>query len=158
VKTYKRSLFELIKGVVIAFVTGVVVSMIIGIFTRNAIFARGVPALLTSALLYIAIFSEDVFYELETDGLFRSYKRRILQHTFDLKNCYIAYRRKSEGGFPPTHDITLTIMDAAGEGDEVSLDCGPLGLTQFTEMWREMENFAIKDTEVLSAKADSASS
>ncbi|MDR0399379.1 MAG: hypothetical protein LBH51_00370, partial [Treponema sp.] len=61
---------------------------------------------------------------------------------------------KSEGGFPPTHDITLTIMDTAGEGDEVSLDCGPLGLNQFTEMWKEMEHFAIKDKEVLSAKAD----
>jgi hypothetical protein len=132
--------------------------MIIGIFTRDDLFGLGIPALLTIALLYIAIFSEDVFFELEPDGLFRFYKRRILQNTFDLKNCYITYYRKSEGGFPPTHDITLTIMDTAGEGDEVSLDCGPLGLNRFTEMWREMENFASKDAEVLSAKADSASS
>jgi hypothetical protein len=158
VKTYKRSPVELIKGIVIALVTGVAASIIIGIFTPSPLFGLGVPALLSIALLYIAIFSEDVFFELEPDGLFRSYKRRILQHTFDLKNCYIAYRRKSEGGFPPTHDITLTILDTAGEGEEVSLDCGSLGLNQFTEMWREMENFALKNREVLSAKADSASS
>jgi hypothetical protein len=132
--------------------------VIIRIFTRSALLGLGVPALLTIALLYIAIFSEDVFFELEPDGLFRYYKRRILQHTFDHKNCSIAYRRKSEGGFPPTNDITLTIMDTMGEGGEVSFDCGPLGLNRFTEMWREMGNFAIKDTEVLSVKADSTSS
>jgi hypothetical protein len=158
VKTYKRSIVELIKGIVIALVTGVVASIIIGLFTSNVLFGLGVPALLAIALLYIAIFSEDVFFELEPDGLFRFYKRRILQHSFDLKQCYIGYHRKSEGGFPPTHDITLTILDTAGEGEEVSLDCGSLGLNQFTEMWEEMEHFAIKNTEVLSAKADSASS
>jgi hypothetical protein len=141
---------------VIALGTGFAAYMILGIFTSNALFGLGIPLLLTVSILYITLFSEDVHFELEPDGLFRSYKRRILQHTFDLKNCYVGYHRKSEGGFPPTHDITLTIVDTA-EGEETRLDCGPLGLNQFNEMFREMENFAIKDTKVLSANADSAS-
>jgi hypothetical protein len=106
--------------------------------------------------LYITVFSEDIYFELEPDGMFRYYKRRTLQNTFNLKNCYITYHRKSEGGFPPTHNITMTIVDAA-EGGETGLDCSPLGLHQFNEMFGEMENFTIKDTTVLSADTNSAS-
>jgi hypothetical protein len=106
--------------------------------------------------LYITVFSEDIYFELRTDGLFRYYKRRVLQNTFNLKNCYITYRRKSESGFPPTHDITLTIVNA-DDGEETGLDCSPLGLRQFNEMFREMENFTIKDTAVLSADTNSVS-
>jgi hypothetical protein len=155
-KTYKRSLFELGKGIVIAFFVGAAAYVITGIFTSSALFTFGISALFTLSILYITVFSEDIYFELEPDGLFRYYKRRILQNTFDLKNCYITYRRRSEGGFPPTHDITLTIVDAAG-GEETGLDCAPLGLDQFNEMFAEMENFSIKDTAVLSADTNSAS-
>jgi hypothetical protein len=155
VKTYKRSLFELGKGVVIAFFVGAAAYVVIGIFASAALFSLGIPILATLALLYIAIFSEDIYFELEPDGLFRYYKRRVLQNTFNLKQCCIAYHRKSEGGFPPTHDITLTIVDAGGD-EETGLDCSPLGLGQFNEMFAEMENFAMKDRAVLSAGAGSA--
>jgi hypothetical protein len=155
-KTYKRSLFELGKGIVISLFTGAAAYIITGLFTSSALFGRGIPLLILLAILYITIFSEDIYFELEPDGLFRYYKRRILQNTFNLKTCYITYRRKSEGGFPPTHDITLTIVDTA-EGGETGLDCGPLGLEQFNEMFAEMENFALKDTAVLSAGTNSAS-
>ncbi|MDR2630263.1 MAG: hypothetical protein LBC60_05005 [Spirochaetaceae bacterium] len=156
-KIYKRSLFELAKGIVIALFTGVAAYIITGLFTSSALFGLGIPILLTLAILYIVVFSEDIHFELEPDGVFRYYKRRMLQNTFNLKNCYLTYRRKSESGFPATHDITLTIVDTA-EGEETGLDCGPLGLNQFNEMFGEMENFAIKNTEVLSADTNSASS
>jgi hypothetical protein len=155
-KTYKRTLFELGKGIVIAFFTGAVVYIIVGLFTGSALFGLGIPVLITLAILYITVFSEDIYFELEPDGLFRCYKRRILRNTFDLKSCYITYHRKSESGFPPTHDITLTIVDTA-LGGEAGLDCSPLGLSQFNEMFAEMENFTIKDTAVLSAGANPAS-
>jgi hypothetical protein len=155
-KTYKRSLFELGKGIVIALFAGAAAYIITGLFTRSALFCLGIPALLALSILYVTIFSEDIYFELEPDGLFRYYKRRILQNTFNLRNCYITYRWKSEGGFPPTHDITLTIADTA-EGGETGLDCGPLGLQQFNEMFAEMENFTMKDTAVLSAGNNSAS-
>jgi hypothetical protein len=154
-KTYKRSLFELGKGVVIAFVTGAAAYIVVGLFTGRALFALGIPVLVALAILYITIFSEDIYFELEPDGLFRYYNRRILENTFDLRHCYISYYRKSEGGFPPTHDITLTIVDTA-EGGETGLDCAPLGLDQFNEMFAEMENFAMKDRAVLSAGGNSA--
>jgi hypothetical protein len=159
-KTYKRSRFELGKGIVIAFFTGAAAYIITGIFTGSAFFNLGISSLITLSILYITVFSEDIHFELEPDGLFRYYKRRILQNTFNLKNCYITYHRKSEGGFPPTHDITLTIVDTAvdtADGGETGLDCGPLGLDQFNEMFGEMENFALKDTAVLSAGTNSAS-
>jgi hypothetical protein len=155
-KTYKRSLFELGKGVVIALFTGAAAYIIVGIFADSALFSVGVPILVTLAILYITVFSEDISFELEPDGLFRYYERRILQNTFDLRHCYISYHRKSEGGFPPTHDITLAIVDTA-EGGETGLDCAPLGLDQFNEMFAEMENFTLKDRMVLSAGANSAS-
>jgi hypothetical protein len=156
VRTYKRSPIELGKGIVIALFTGVAAYFIIGLFTHSALFGFGIPILLTLSILYITVFSEDIYFELEPEGLFRYYKRRILQNTFDLKNCYITYHRKSEGGFPPTHDITLNIVDTAS-GEETGLDCGPLGLDQFNDMFGEMEKFTIKDTAVLSAGTNSAS-
>jgi hypothetical protein len=155
-KIYKRSIFELGKGIVIALFTGAAAYIITGIFTSSALFCFGIPILLTLSILYITIFSEDIYFELEPGGLFRYYKRRILQNTFNLKNCYVTYHRRSEGGFPPTHVITLTIVDTA-LGGETGLDCAPLGLHQFNEMFAEMENFTIKDTTVLSAGANLAS-
>jgi hypothetical protein len=155
-RTYKRSPFELCKGIVIALVTGSAAYIITGLFTRGALFGLGIPILLTLAILYITVSSEDIYFELEPEGLFRYYKRRVLQNTFTLTNCYISYHRRSEGGFPPTHDITLNIVDTA-TGEETGLDCGPLGVNQFNEMFGEMENFTIKDTAVLSAGTNSAS-
>jgi hypothetical protein len=43
------------------------------------------------------------------------------------------------------------------EGGETGLDCAPLGLDQFNEMFADMENFTLKDRAVLSAGANSAS-
>jgi hypothetical protein len=148
--------FELGKGIVIALFTGAAAYIVVGLFTGIALFGFGIPVLITLSILYITVFSEDIYFELEPSGLFRYYKRRILQNTFNLKNCYITYHRKSETGFPPTHDISMTIVDTAG-GGETGFDCSPLGLDQFNEMFAEMENFAIKDIEVLSAGANSAS-
>jgi hypothetical protein len=149
-KIYKRTFFELIKGIVIALFTGAAAYMVTGIFTDNVLFGFGIPILIGLAILYITIFSEDIYFELDPDGVFRYYKRRSLQNTFDLKNCYITYHRKSESGFPPTHNIALNILDTAG-GEETGFDCSPLGLEQFNEMFREMENFTLRDTAVLSA-------
>jgi hypothetical protein len=150
-KVYKRSLFELVKGIVIAPVTGSAVYIVLGLFISNVIFGIGIPILVALAVLYITVFSEDIHFELEPDGVLRYYKRRVLQNTFNLKNCYVWYHRKSEGGFPPNHDITLKVLDTNAEGGEIWIDCGPLGLAQFNEMYTGMEDFAIKDKTVLSA-------
>jgi hypothetical protein len=152
-ETYKRNFFELVKGIVIAFFTGMAAYIVIGIFANSALFGLGIPALITLAILYITVFSEDIGFELEQDGVFRCYKRRNLQNTFNLSNCYITYHRKSESGLPSSHDITLKILDAAG-GEETCFDCSPLGLNQFNKMFTAMENFAIKNRETLSTGAN----
>jgi hypothetical protein len=128
--------------------------MVLGWFTSNAIIGLGIPALVALGILYITVFSEDIYFEIEPDGVFRYYKRRVLQNTFNLKTCYIWYRRKSETGFPPTHDITLKVLDTSiedAEEGEVGIDCSSLGPNQFDEMFAAMEEFALKDKTVLSA-------
>jgi predicted Rdx family selenoprotein len=150
-RTYKRTLFELIKGIVIAPFSAFAAHIILGLFTSNAIVVLGIPALAGLAILYLAVFSENIRFELEPDGVFRYYKRGIPQNTFNLKTCYIWYHRKSEGGFPPSHDITLTVRDTAAGEDEIRIDCGPLGLNQFNEMFAGMEEFTMKDKTVLAA-------
>jgi hypothetical protein len=150
-KTYRRSLLELIKGIIIALFTGFVIYIVLSWFISNAVAGLGIPALVALAILYITVFSEDIYFELEPDGVLRYYKRRIIQNTFDLKNCYIWYQRKSETGFPPSHDITLKVLNTGAEDGEVWIDCSSLGLDQFNEMFTTMEEFALKDKSVLSA-------
>jgi hypothetical protein len=150
-KIYKRSRFELVKGIVITPVTGFMVYIVLGLFIDNVIPGIGIPILIALAVFYITVFSEDIHFELEPDGVFRYYKRQILQNTFNLKNCYVWYHRKSESGFPPSNDITLKVLDTSIEEGEIWIDCGPLGLAQFNEMYTGMEDFAMKDKTVLSA-------
>jgi hypothetical protein len=151
VKTYKRTVYELIKGFIIAPFTGFAVYIVLGLFVHNVILGLGIPLLIALGILYITVFSENIRFELEPDGVFRYYQRSTLQNTFNLKTCYVWYHRKSESGLPPSHDITLKIQDTTtGEG-EIGIDCGPLGLNQFDEMFADMEEFAIKDRAVLTA-------
>jgi hypothetical protein len=98
-KIYKRSLFELGKGMVIALFTGAAAYIITGIFTGSALFSLGIPILVTLSILYITVFSEDIYFELEPDGLFRYYKRRILQNTFNLKHCTSPITEKAKAAF-----------------------------------------------------------
>ena len=141
-QTYKRSTFSFGKSIVQAPLSGVLVFFIAQFFLPvPACLILGLAA--AAILLYMAFFSENIFFELEDDGVFRYFKRGKPENTFDLKNCRIGYYRKSESGFSGNHDINLHILD--GEGKEVNIDAAPLGATGFHEMFGEMQKFAIKD-------------
>ena len=141
-RTYKRSTFSLVKSIVQAPLSGVLVFFIAQIFLPVLVcLILGLAA--AAILLYMAFFSEHIFFELEDDGVFRYFKRGRPENTFDLKSLRIGYYRKSESGFFGNHDINLRILD--GEGKEINIDAAPLGVTGFHEMFEEMQKFAIKD-------------
>jgi hypothetical protein len=100
-------------------------------------------------IVYITVFSENIYFELEDDGAFRYFKKGTLQNTLDLSKYKIGYHRKTEWGILGNNDIRLQFLST--EGEESEIDAGPLGTTQFNEMFAAMEKYAIRDVEVLTA-------
>jgi hypothetical protein len=147
-KIYKRTLFSLVKGIIISPLSGILVFFLAQIFLSVPICA--VLGILTAAaLLYMTVFSENIYFELESNGTFRHFKKGTLKNTFDLSKCSIGYYRRTEWGLFGNNDIDLKIMDA--EGKETNIEAGPLGTAQFEDMFEEMEKFTINDKEVLEA-------
>ena len=148
-RIYKRSLFSLVKGLIITPCTGVLVFIIAQIFIPpwpSAVLG----VLAAAALLYMTVFSEDIYFELDDDGAFRYFKRRREQCAFALPSCRTGYQRKTEWGLFGNNDIKLKILDA--EGEETEIDASPLGTSRFDEMFAAMEQFAIRDVETITAE------
>jgi hypothetical protein len=102
------------------------------------------------ALLYMAFFSENIYFELDDNGAFRYYRRGKEVQSFRLGDCRIGYRRKSQSGIFGNHDINLQIVD--GKENTVTIDAASLGVDQFTGMYEEMEKHAIKEEPVKAGK------
>jgi hypothetical protein len=147
-KVYKRTLFSLVKGIIISPLSGILVFLLAQIFLSVPICA--VLGILTAAaLMYMTVFSENIHFELDDNGTFRYFQKGILKNTFELSKCSIGYYRKTEWGLFGNNDINLKILDA--EGEETGIEAGPLGTGQFDDMFEEMEKYAIKNVEVLEA-------
>lgn len=150
-QVYKRTLWMLLKGLLLAPFAAAAAYFIGSIFIANTTLLLALAALIFVALVYLAIFSENIRFELE-DGTLRYYQRGKLRHEFDLDSCAAGYRRKSERGLLGSHDITLEIADLA-TGQETFLDCSPLGLGGFERMFAAIESRTPKREEnVLRAK------
>jgi hypothetical protein len=148
-KVYKRTIFNMIKGIIISPLSGILVFLLAQILLPVplcAILGIAVGAL----LMYMAVFSENIYFELEDDGTFRYYKNGALKNTFELSKCHIGYHRRTEWGIFGNNNIDLKILDA--EGEETGIEAGPLGTGQFEDMFEEMEKYAIKNVELLEAK------
>lgn len=150
VKTYKRSLFVMIKGIVIAPCTAMVVYLIMRFFVANRLVLVGVPLLLFAILLFMALFSENIKFEIDSKGKLTYYKMGKCVHSFHLPDCSVGYRRSSETSFPPSHDIQMDICNLQ-DGSEETIDCSPLGLGRFEEMYAEIGRYSADEPEVLSA-------
>ena len=147
-KTYKRTLFSLIKGVILAPFSGLfvfILAQIIFPVPLCAIIGIAVAAI----IVYISVFGENILFELDDDGTFRYYKMGKLKNTYKLQEYRIGYYRKTERGILGLNNIDLKLQDSKGE--EQSIESGPLGTTQFDEMFAEMEKHAIQDIETLEA-------
>jgi hypothetical protein len=102
-----------------------------------------------AAIAYVTVFSEDIHFELDDDGTLRYFKRSSLQNAYELSKYRIGYHRKTEWGILGNNTIRLKFVDTNGQESEI--DAGPLGTTQFDEMFAAMEQYAIQDTEKLTA-------
>ncbi|MCL2154245.1 MAG: hypothetical protein FWH53_01135 [Leptospirales bacterium] len=146
---YKRTMFNLIKGIVLTPFGALAAFIITQIFLPVHICAiLGIAVGLV--LGYITIFSENISFELDGNGMFRYFKNGKLQNTFELSKYRIGYYRKTESGFLGNVDIDLKLVDS--EGEETGIDAGPLGTSQFDKMFEQMEKFAIKNIEVLNTE------
>jgi hypothetical protein len=142
-RTYKRTAFNLIKSIIIAPVTGTALYLVAGIFIPSGIICAAIGLAAAAVLLYMAFFSENIYFELDDDGAFRYCKRGKVERDFTLTGCRVGYRRKSESGIFGNHNINLQILDERGE--EHFIDAAPIGVDQFMELFTEMEKYAIKD-------------
>jgi hypothetical protein len=142
-------MFSLVKGLITVPFGGLVIFIIAQIFLPVPICGvLGVVA--AAAIAYITVFSEAIYFELDDDGTLRYFKRGTLQNTYELSKYRVGYHRKTEWGILGNNDIQLKFLDTAGKESE--LDAGPLGTTQFDEMFAAMEEHAIKDVEQLAAE------
>jgi hypothetical protein len=138
----------MIKGIIISPLSGILVFFLAQIFLPVPLCA--VLGIVTAvALMYMAVFSENIYFELEDDGTFRYFKKGTLKNTFELSKCRIGYHRRTEWGIFGNNNIDLDILDA--EGEKTGIEAGPLGTRQFEDMFGEMEKYAIKNIEVLEA-------
>jgi hypothetical protein len=147
-QTYKRSSFSLIRGIIISPFSGLLVFIVGQVFLPVWVSAI-LGVIVTGAIAYMAIFSENIYCELDDNGAFRFFQKGSLKNSFELGKCRIGYRRKTEWGILGNNDITLQIIDDKNE--ETFLDAGPLGTTRFDAMFAAMEKHAVRDAGFLSA-------
>jgi hypothetical protein len=148
-EVYKRTVFSMIKGIIISPLSGILVFLLAQILPIPVPLCALAGIVVAALLLYMAVFSENIYFELEDDGTFRYFNKGTLKNTFELSKCSIGYHRKTEWGIFGSNNIDLKILDA--EGKETGIEAGPLGTGQFEDMFEEMEKYAIKDVEVLEA-------
>ncbi|MDR2552141.1 MAG: hypothetical protein LBD31_03105 [Treponema sp.] len=149
-KVFRRTWFSMIRGLIIAPFGGLAIFMAGQLLLPVPVCAvLGIGA--AAILAYWAIFSENIHFEVDDDGMFRYYKRGKVQNTFELPHYKIGYYRKTEWGILGDNRIDLKLYDEQGEQTEI--EAGPLGTSQFTEMFETMEKYAIKNSETMDAGA-----
>lgn len=105
--------------------------------------------IVTGAIAYIVVFSENIYCELDGGGVFHFFQKGRLRNSFELGKYRIGCHRKTEQGIFGDNNIKLQIMDDKNE--ETFLDMSPLGTTQFNTMFAAMQKHAIQEAEVLKA-------
>ena len=149
-KTFGRSKWVIFKSVFIYSPGAAFVVMgVVGVFTHDPIFIYGLPAVSFAAMLYYALVSSNIYFELLPDGRLRYYKSGKLKQTFDATKCSIGYYREKTCYFA-ADSLSLTIL-TEGDDDETSIECDALGSGAFMEMYKALRNFSPVKPEVLSA-------
>jgi hypothetical protein len=138
----------MIKGIIMAPFGGLLVFVLAQLFLPPFLLCAVLGAA-AAVIVYLAVFSKNIYFELDDSGTFRYFKKGTLRNTFELSKYRTGYYRRTEWGLFGSTDINLKLLDA--EGEETEIDAGPLGRARFEEMYKEMEKYAIKDIEVLDA-------
>jgi hypothetical protein len=138
----------MIKGIILAPFAGLAVFVLGQIILPFPLcIVLGLAA--AAFIVHTTVLGEDIYFELDDNGLFRYFCRKKEKNTFELSKFHLGYFRKTEWGILGNNTIRLKLVNQ--EGEETEIDAGPLGTTQFYKMFEEIEKFAIKDTEVLEA-------
>jgi hypothetical protein len=139
----------MIKGLIMVPFGGLFVFVLTQILLPVPVCAvLGVAAALV--IVYMTIFSENIYFELDDNGTFRYFKKGTLQNTYELSEYRIGYYRKTEWSIFGSSNIELKLLDSKGE--ETEIEAAPLGTAQFERMFKEMEKYTTKDVEVLEAE------
>ena len=144
-QVYRRSLLVMLKGFLMAPCSAVLVYFVLNIFVDSTLILFGVSVLVFAVLLYVAVFSENIRFELDEDGTLRYFQKGRLKKTYKLEEYLLGYYSKSDR---LTTDITLRILHAES-GEEESLDCSPLGERNFHNLFTSIKAHTKEEPEVL---------
>ena len=134
--TFKRSAISLIWSLILA------VGGSVAIFFLSLIFFDEITVInfvIAGAILlvmgYMSIFSENISFELSGSS-FKYFKRGKLKKELDLKKYTAGYKtRHSEG---TADDLSLYLSPVDGKGEEIVIDCTPIGTNKFHKMYELM--------------------
>jgi len=146
-QVYKRSLWVMFKGVLMAPCAAVVVFFILNMFVGNNLILFGVPVVVFFVFMNMALFSENIRFELDPDGTVRYYQKGRLKNTYKMEECVVGYHSRSDGS---SHDIKLNILNVES-GAEESIDCSPLGQRCFANLYENLKMHTNEEPEVLKA-------
>ncbi|NYV27698.1 hypothetical protein HP397_02500 [Streptobacillus felis] len=140
---YKRSILKMLWALVGAPIGGLIVGGLSTYFLSQAMgIALGV--FITLVLVYMNVFSDDIKFEVEGTK-FRYFKRNKLVKEYELIGAQVRYNIKQSN---TADDMNLHI-----NGD--TIDCAPLGLIQFKNMYYEIEKLTgVKQKIVVGGKKD----
>ena len=151
-RVYKRTRWELVKSLMIAPLPPVAVGLVLlwalQWFSYTWFFAItvGLPIIIFFSMLYDAIWSRNIRFEITDAGQCNYYKNNKLKKSYNLKACDMGYHhvKDANGG---TDRLSLRITDENGQTD--ILDCEPIGAKQFEQMFKEMQGFSEVELEKL---------
>lgn len=146
-QVYNRSLWVMLKGIVSAPCAGLIVLFAASFFINDTRIVYGISIFVCLLILFISVFSENIRLELDKDGELRYYKGGKLRNSYTLEHCAVGYYRESDTGILASHDIKLHILDIAS-GEEWDIDCSPLGLLNFNNMFAEIKQYT-EEPEIL---------
>lgn len=150
-QVYRRSPWLMLKGIISAPCAGLLVFFAAGFFINDIRIVYGISVLVCLLVLFISVFSENIRLELDKNGELRYYKGGRLRGSYALEHCVVGYHRESDTGLLASHDIKLHILDVTS-GEELDVDCSPLGLLRFEEMFTEIKQHTKDEPEILRAR------
>lgn len=140
---YKRSISKMIFSIIGAPIGGVIVAGITSFFLDTKI-AVGIGIFVCLVLIYMAIFSDSIKFEIEGTTL-RYFAKNKLVKEYELKGANVSYNIRQSS---TADDVNLYI-----NGDII--DCAPLGLNKFDMMYAEIEKLTgIKQKIIVGGKKD----
>lgn len=130
---YKRTLGDMVSGVLGAVMLSVLSYFIINAFVDNPLFADIGSVLVFIGLFWLFVVSASIKAEVSEDS-FTFFKRGKAVVSFDPRHVSLRYYIRTSRN---NTSITLYYIDESGV--EKELDCSPFGKKQFMKMWDSFE-------------------